>query len=159
MSYVYTSFNQFVNEQRTKKEEQKFHRVKELLAINRERGSSYDVPDSYNVWYRNAKLTKAECKQPNLCYLNALDTAKNSSLDLVIGLIVDDEVLEKSMIDVTPHAWNTDDKGRIYDYTLARREQGEIYIGRRVSQAELQTLDDGSDVRDLLKSEIDRIQI
>lgn len=164
MVHIYTKFSDFINEEKDEKLE--FKRAQEIIQSNQEKGSDFKLPDDYNAFPDVKIFNEDACMSPRLCYLNAFQVAKdNPDLHLAIGMVIDDEIPDNNMADVTPHAFNIDDRNKVHDYTLGFIEDeddnypdGYIYVGRTITDKEFELLENsnnvGSEIREILLKEI-----
>lgn len=161
---IYTNFNNFINEKRDAKS--LYKRAKEIIEINQEKGSDYKLPRDFTAFPEVKVFNEEDCMSARLCYLNAFQVAEdNDDLHLVIGMVIDNEIPDNNMADVTPHAFNIDDRNKVHDYTLGFIEDeddnypdGYIYVGRTITDKELELLENsnnvGSEIREILLKEI-----
>lgn len=161
---IYTNFNDFINEKRDTKS--LYKRAKEIIKINQKKGGVFKLPKDFIAFPEVKVFNEEDCMAMRLCYLNAFQVAKdNNELHLAIGLVIDDVIYESAMTNITPHAFNIDDKNRVHDYTIGFLEdeddtypEGYIYIGKLVTDKEFEILENsdnpGVELREMLLSKI-----
>jgi hypothetical protein len=165
MAYIYTNFSNFIKEQNYA--QPSLIRAKQIIQANQKKGSQYKLPQSFDVFPEVKVFDQSECMALQQCYLNAYQVSLDyENLHLAIGMVIDNEIPDNHMADVTPHAFNIDDKGVVYDYTLGFLEDeldnypaDVIYVGRKVTDGEFsqieQSTNTGAQIRSFILDEIE----